>query len=423
MFKFVVKRNSKELFHRAVAEDDIVRVKLLLDQSKDDPKFNLDEINEEGLTALQNSCFIGNIDMVKLLVASGANMKIKDRDGWTLLHAAVMAGKLDIVRFLVENGLNVCSQNDRKEMPIDFAEDKAILMYLVKKMLEAGVIEEVQKYIKRNPKQKKEIYKQIEQSIQAKRDEIKTLESFPFTPRVKKEKKQKNPGGNQKIQNDTHKNAHQTHAQGFQAERVTHGAKMKRQNTGGELFTLDVDNLPESPSPKNKPKKWSSASDIPGTSSTNLTESRVHMHNGYETDGTERRLCHVSVGDIKSAQFEFNNQASSNKRADHFENDIASVNSHSTSGYETDDNLYVRHAKPITFSDDTELALGMENNNQVGDEYFQRSKTMSPRTVRRLEHRFGALVVNDTSLDIGNNKTEKKGGRQLRTVEYPEVFL
>ncbi|XP_065064791.1 protein phosphatase 1 regulatory subunit 12B-like [Rhopilema esculentum] len=421
MFKFVVKRNSKELFHRAVAEDDILRVKLLLDQCKEDPKFNIDEINDEGLTALQNSCFIGNVDMVKLLLSYGANMKIKDREGWTLLHAAVMTGNFNIVKFLVENGLSVSSKTDRKDLPIDFAESKQILLFLVKKMLEAGMIDEVHKYIKRNPRRKKEIYKQIEMSIKSKRDEIKALESFPFTPR---ESKGKPPKGEKKevgsrSKDDSKLNSHikVTTRRSYPVDQ-NHSPKTKERGYN-EVFTLDVDDLPETP----VHKKWSSLSNIVDNSKAHLTESKVKMHNGYETDGTEP--IYQNSTEVKALLKDIisNNNGSHDRQKKHTEMDIASVNSHSTSGYETDDNQLMYYTRPIRYSDTNEFFEGVENNNHPDNEYLKRSQTMSPRTMRRLEYRFGTLFVNNLPNEFNGGSSQKPTEHNFKKIEYPEVFL
>ena len=419
MFKFVVKRNSKELFHRAVAENDVLRVKMLLDDCKEDTKFNIDEINEDGLTALQNSCFIGNIEMVKLLVSYGGNLKIKDRDGWSLLHASVMAGNFSLVKFLVESGLNIISRTDKQEVAIDFAEDKEILIYLVKKMIATGSIEEVQAFIKRNPRYKKDIYKQIELSIKAKRDEIKALESFPITPREKKEKQVRVGKGGKKMSDGT-KN-HQHH-QKVHHSRQSDIAKMENSSKPRlekghirHVFTVDVDNLPETPAHR----RWSSLTNLCESQKSNLVESKVKMHNGYDTDSTDALFLErfgVKRGAANGTHFQ-------KRVSDQQEVDIVSVNSHSTSGYETDDTQLLYYTRRISYPEDKEVIKRVENNNEIDStDYFQRSHTMSPRTMRRLEHRFGFSAVNDTNRASGNNflKSNEYG---MKTVEFPEVFL
>jgi len=423
MFKFVVKRNSKELFHRAVAENDVLRVKLLLDECKEDAKFNIDEINEEGLTALQNSCFIGNIEMVKLLVSYGGNLKIKDRDGWSLLHGAVMAGNFSLVQFLVESGLNINSKTDRKETPIDFANNKEMLIYLVKKMIDIGLIEEVQAFIKRKPRYKKEIYKEIELSIQAKRDEIKALEKFPISAREKREKHSK--AGKTSRKNVDGTKSHQQHhimagnvkQSGLNKQEKAHRPKLEKGHIR-EIFTVDVDNLPESPTRK----QWSSLTDLCESSKYTIPDTKLQMHNGYDTDGNDVLLSKslgCRVGESSRQTPCPDPRHNSNQQ----EVDIVSVNSHSTSGYETDENPLLYMSKYAGYENCTTIKERVENNNEIdSSDYFKRSHTMSPRTMRRLGHRFGFSVVTNSS-KIRENNSQEKSDEMLKQVEYPEIFL
>lgn len=419
MFKFVVKRNCKELFHRAVAENDVLRVRMLLDDCREDTKFNIDEINEDGLTALQNSCFIGNIEMVKLLVSYGGNLKIKDRDGWSLLHAAVMAGNFNLVQFLVESGLNICSKTDTQDMPIDFAEDKEILIYLVKKMIAAGLIGEVQSFIRRKPRYKKEIYKQIELSIQSKRDEIKALESFPITPREKKGKQMKGVKVGKKVVDSNRNNLHQKHDHSTQIENpAKKGREFKPKVEKGhllEIFTVDVDNLPETPAHK----KWSSMTNLNGSLGTDFIESKIKMHNGYETDGANNffPVPHGNRRDLQNGQ-----DGVYIPKSEHQEVDIVSVNSHSTSGYETDDNPLMYITRGISYQNNREVVKRVENNNEIESSYFQRSQTMSPRTMRRLEHRFGHFVFNNAN-EANHDGSNMAPEETYKRIEFPEIFL
>ncbi len=415
MFKFVVKRNTTELFHRAVAENDVLRVKLLLEQAREDPKFSINGINSEGLTALQTSCFAGNLDIVKLLVEHGANVRIKDRDGWTLLHGASLAGKLDIVQFLVANGLSVSSRNDRKQLPLDFAEELPVVMFILKRMLGEGLEEEVQRFIKRNSHLKKDIYKEVEFAIYMKKQEIKALERLPYTPVA--EKRRRNVSDPSRMI-QSHNNSfpgtpsHPQHRQSVQQQ--SHSPRSTEQ-CPAKCFTLDVDNLPTTPSTLNK--RWSSMSNIPVVDQ-HLSEVKIHMHNGYETDGTDRHFLINNNNKInKSEMHPFEDQ---NRNTEIREADIASVNSHSTSGYETDEldhQLFLNQAKRV------------HNHNTVSahyyhthEEYQRKSKTLSPRTVRRLEHRLGSLALNEQDLEFGKGGAKKKS-QNLQRVEYPEVFL
>jgi len=62
---------------------------------------NIDVFASDGLNALHHCCRAGNLELVKLLVSYGADVRLATRDGWTPLHIAVGAGHQDVVRFLL----------------------------------------------------------------------------------------------------------------------------------------------------------------------------------------------------------------------------------------------------------------------------------------------------------------------------------
>lgn len=92
--------------HDAVKEGDLERVKSLLDAGMD-----VDELNDEGATALHLACCSGNSDAIRELLQSGADAEI-DSEDWELpLNIAVSNGHLDIAMALVEHII---------EIPIDY---------------------------------------------------------------------------------------------------------------------------------------------------------------------------------------------------------------------------------------------------------------------------------------------------------------
>jgi len=63
---------------------------------------NIDVYAADGQTALHQCCRSGNLELVKLLVSYGADVRLATRDGWTALHIAVGAGHQEVVRFLLK---------------------------------------------------------------------------------------------------------------------------------------------------------------------------------------------------------------------------------------------------------------------------------------------------------------------------------
>ena len=63
---------------------------------------NINVFTSDGQTALHQCCRAGNLELVKLLVSYGADVRLTTRDGWTALHIAVYAGHQDVVGFLLK---------------------------------------------------------------------------------------------------------------------------------------------------------------------------------------------------------------------------------------------------------------------------------------------------------------------------------
>jgi ankyrin repeat protein len=63
---------------------------------------DIDTRNEKGLTALDEACGNGHLEMVKLLVAAGAEVNSQDSYDWGPLVSAAARGHLQVVKYLVE---------------------------------------------------------------------------------------------------------------------------------------------------------------------------------------------------------------------------------------------------------------------------------------------------------------------------------
>lgn len=181
MFKFVMTKNSNEIFHRAILHNDLKRVKLILEEAMKDPRFNIDDVNDEGLTALQFSCFAGNLEMVKVLVSYGANWKIRDREGYTVLHAASLTGCADVVTYLLRLGLKPTLKTDDSTMPIDVTDEISIIVLLLRAMLDQGYLREMQDYMMDHPKLKRNIFQELEKVKCIEKEKNEILKDLPYT--------------------------------------------------------------------------------------------------------------------------------------------------------------------------------------------------------------------------------------------------
>lgn len=64
---------------------------------------NVNGYDKEGMTALHQSCMNGNLELVKLLVQFGADVRLANRDGWSAIHIAAYGGHQEIALFLISN--------------------------------------------------------------------------------------------------------------------------------------------------------------------------------------------------------------------------------------------------------------------------------------------------------------------------------
>ena len=71
---------------------------------------------------LHSAARIGDLDIVKFLIASGANIEVKEeKHDWTPLHFAVANGHLEVIKHLIENGANVNAKASNDNFPLEIA--------------------------------------------------------------------------------------------------------------------------------------------------------------------------------------------------------------------------------------------------------------------------------------------------------------
>jgi ankyrin repeat protein len=99
----------------AVSSDNIEIVRLLLAVGAD-PQ-GLDGLYHE--SPLHWAAMDGKVEMAKLLLSKGANINIKaGPHGDTPLHYAAMVGRLEMVELLVKHGAAVNKRNDKGQTPL-----------------------------------------------------------------------------------------------------------------------------------------------------------------------------------------------------------------------------------------------------------------------------------------------------------------
>jgi ankyrin repeat protein len=86
-------------FEDAVRNGDARQLLAILEERLE--KVNVNCFDKEGQTALHQSCLDGNLELVKMLVRFGADVRLANRDGWCPIHIAFHGGHTDIALYLV----------------------------------------------------------------------------------------------------------------------------------------------------------------------------------------------------------------------------------------------------------------------------------------------------------------------------------
>lgn len=110
----VVKVNTRNVddrtaLHFAVAGQNLSAVKALLQRRP-----NVDLQDKHGVAAIHLAAWFGSLEILKLLVAVGAEQKIKNEDGWNIIHCAAINNHTDVVQYIV-NDLQM-KELDKKDL-------------------------------------------------------------------------------------------------------------------------------------------------------------------------------------------------------------------------------------------------------------------------------------------------------------------
>ena len=93
----------QKIFQEAVRSGNMGELRRIL-EDRHGKGVNINTYDQEGQTALHQSCLDGNLELVKLLVKFGADIRLANRDGWSPLHIATWGGHQDIALYLVNGG-------------------------------------------------------------------------------------------------------------------------------------------------------------------------------------------------------------------------------------------------------------------------------------------------------------------------------
>lgn len=117
--------------HKAVRDGDIAKVKALLEKNPELVSASL----ENGMTPLLLAAPRGEMELIKLLVDSGADVKAAYPNGFTVLDTAVYLGNKEAVKLLITKGADVNTKSKSGTTPLLFSitrGHKEILDILIK---------------------------------------------------------------------------------------------------------------------------------------------------------------------------------------------------------------------------------------------------------------------------------------------------
>lgn len=130
-----IKFNDNIILLEAAARNDIGEVRNLLLRGVD-----ANRGDDDGLTALHQSCIDDFEELVKVLIENGADVNANDTENWTPLHAAATCGHTNICRLLIENGANILAVNADQSISFDICEESSeCLYYLQNEMRRMGI--------------------------------------------------------------------------------------------------------------------------------------------------------------------------------------------------------------------------------------------------------------------------------------------
>ncbi len=97
--KTSISGHHQDNFRRAVLAGESRLLKQLLQEPN--VPVDVNSFDSDGQTALHQSCVAGDLELVKVLVAFGADTRLATRDGWNPLHIATFCGHWEIATYLL----------------------------------------------------------------------------------------------------------------------------------------------------------------------------------------------------------------------------------------------------------------------------------------------------------------------------------
>ena len=111
----------------AIENDDVEKAKSLLKPSLFGQRVNVNELAYMGRTVLRTAAERGNVEMIRLLIAAGADVNARGSDYRTALFVAIRNGHSEIVRSLLDAG---AASEAPLALAAEYGQDKAVKLIL-----------------------------------------------------------------------------------------------------------------------------------------------------------------------------------------------------------------------------------------------------------------------------------------------------
>jgi uncharacterized protein len=85
---------------------------------------NSPSVNETRIMPLHSAAAGRHLDVVRLLLANGADVNAEQQGGFTALHAAAQNGQVEMIQLLLANGAKVDALTFDRKTPADFARER-----------------------------------------------------------------------------------------------------------------------------------------------------------------------------------------------------------------------------------------------------------------------------------------------------------
>jgi uncharacterized protein len=114
LFCFGDEKNGWSVLHQAVYDNDLT----VIEKSIKEDSTLVDQQSNAGITPLHIAVKLRRMDIVKMLLAKGADIDVQDNNGLTPLHYAIGQNQEELSKYLITMGADMDIQNSEGITPL-----------------------------------------------------------------------------------------------------------------------------------------------------------------------------------------------------------------------------------------------------------------------------------------------------------------